>query len=81
MLYAKETPSFGGDTQFANMYLAYEALSPGMKKMFKSIKTYNVGDGNKRRSTYSSRNDRYKGGQRTAKEATQRSQKLTPDIR
>lgn len=61
MLYAKETPPFGGDTQFANMYLAYEALSPGMKKMFKSIKTFNVGDGNKRRAAYSTRDDRYKG--------------------
>ena len=33
LLYAKETPSYGGDTLFANQYLAYEALSPGMKAM------------------------------------------------
>jgi taurine dioxygenase len=33
LLYAKETPSHGGDTLFANQYLAYEALSPGMKAM------------------------------------------------
>jgi len=32
-LYAKEAPRHGGDTLFANMYLAYETLSPGMKKM------------------------------------------------
>jgi len=32
-LYAKETPAFGGDTLFANMYLAYETLSRGMKRM------------------------------------------------
>ncbi|MBV8653934.1 MAG: TauD/TfdA family dioxygenase [Alphaproteobacteria bacterium] len=33
LLYAKETPSHGGDTLFANQYLAYEALSLGMKAM------------------------------------------------
>jgi len=27
ILYAKETPDAGGDTLFANMYLAYDALS------------------------------------------------------
>jgi alpha-ketoglutarate-dependent taurine dioxygenase len=31
ILYAKETPNAGGDTLFANMYLAYEALSDPMK--------------------------------------------------
>ena len=33
MLYALETPTAGGDTMFANMYLAYEALSKGMRRM------------------------------------------------
>ncbi len=32
MLLAKETPPAGGDTMFANQYLAYDALSEGLKK-------------------------------------------------
>src|SRR6476620_5184681 len=44
ILYAKETPDAGGDTLFANMYLAYDTLSEPMKEMLKVIKTWNVGD-------------------------------------
>jgi taurine dioxygenase len=43
-LYAKETPSFGGDTMFASMYLAYEALSDGMKRMLAPLRILNMGD-------------------------------------
>ena len=32
-LYAREIPTRGGDTLFTNMYMAYEALSDGMKEM------------------------------------------------
>ena len=61
LLYAKETPTVGGDTLYANMYDAYEALSPGMKKMLEPIRTFNVGDGNKRSAKYGNRENRYKG--------------------
>jgi taurine dioxygenase len=44
ILYAKETPDAGGDTLFANMYRAYEALSDPMKQLLEGIKTWNVGD-------------------------------------
>jgi taurine dioxygenase len=33
ILYALEVPESGGDTQFANMYLAYESLSDGLKEI------------------------------------------------
>jgi taurine dioxygenase len=33
MLYAIEIPPYGGDTIFANQYLAYESLSEGMRKL------------------------------------------------
>ena len=32
-----EVPSVGGDTMFSNMYLAYEALSAGMKKLIANL--------------------------------------------
>jgi taurine dioxygenase len=38
ILYAMEVPPYGGDTLFANQYMAYEALSDGMKKMLSGMK-------------------------------------------
>jgi taurine dioxygenase len=37
MLYALETPPFGGDTLFANQYLAYETLSDGLKRTLDTL--------------------------------------------
>src|SRR4051794_15475389 len=38
ILYAIETPPYGGDTLFANQYLAYETLSPGMRHMLERMR-------------------------------------------
>ena len=38
LLYAKEVPPYGGDTMFANMYLAYETLSDGMRALLRGLK-------------------------------------------
>ena len=43
VLYALETPEHGGDTMFANMYAAYDALSDGMKRMLEGVKAIHVG--------------------------------------
>jgi len=37
ILVARELPKHGGDTMFANMYSAYDALSDGMKKMLEGL--------------------------------------------
>ncbi len=41
MLVAREVPAAGGDTLFANMYLAYEALSDGMKRLLAPLRAIN----------------------------------------
>ncbi len=38
ILYAREVPSVGGDTLFASMYAAYEALSDGLKQMLSTLR-------------------------------------------
>jgi taurine dioxygenase len=41
MLVAREVPLAGGDTEFANMYLAYETLSDGMKRLLHGLVAVN----------------------------------------
>lgn len=41
LLMAEEVPPYGGDTIFANQYLAYETLSSGMKKVLDGLKGVN----------------------------------------
>lgn len=38
MLVARDIPTHGGDTLFANMYRAYETLSDGMKKLLEGLR-------------------------------------------
>jgi taurine dioxygenase len=41
MLYARELPPFGGDTLFANQYLAYEALSAPLRGFLDTLSAVN----------------------------------------
>jgi taurine dioxygenase len=41
ILLAREIPPTGGDTEFANMYLAYEALSPALRTFLKGLTVIN----------------------------------------
>ena len=38
MLVARDVPPYGGDTLFANQYLAYESLSDGMKRLLDPLR-------------------------------------------
>ena len=37
VIHAKDVPPYGGDTQWSNMYLAYETLSEGMKRLLAGL--------------------------------------------
>ncbi|MGH6884708.1 MAG: TauD/TfdA dioxygenase family protein, partial [Geminicoccales bacterium] len=43
LLYAREVPSHGGDTLFANMYAAYEALSAGLRRLLDGLSALHAG--------------------------------------
>jgi len=43
VLYGREVPSHGGDTLFANMYLAYDALSEGMRRLLDPLNAMHSG--------------------------------------
>ena len=50
MLYAKEVPSAGGDTLFASLYGAFDALSPGLQGALRGLRTVNIYDKQKKRA-------------------------------
>ena len=49
MLYAKQVPPVGGDTLFANLHLAYDTLSDGMKALIADLRTISIYDKQKTR--------------------------------
>jgi len=57
MLVARELPPFGGDTLFANMYMAYDTLSDGMKSVLAGLKAVNS---TKKADASATREDRLK---------------------
>lgn len=44
LLYARDVPPVGGDTLFANMYMAYETLSPALQNWLRDVKVVNRSD-------------------------------------
>ena len=42
MLLAREVPPYGGDTEFASQYAAYEALSESMRRLLDDLKAVNA---------------------------------------
>ncbi len=64
MLVAREIPPYGGDTLFANMYLAYEVLSDGMKAMLDGLLAVNS---SAKADASRTREDRMKDSAREAK--------------
>ncbi len=62
MLIAREVPPAGGDTLFANMYLAYETLSDGMKRLLQTLVAVNS---SANADVTRTREDRMKDGGRT----------------
>ena len=64
MLIAREVPPFGGDTLFANTYLAYETLSDGMKRLLDPLAAVNA---SAKADVTRTREDRMKDGARGEK--------------
>lgn len=59
MLVAREVPHYGGDTLFANMYLAYESLSAGMRRLLDGLVAVNS---SAKADTTKTREDRMRDG-------------------
>lgn len=61
MLIAREVPPYGGDTLFANQYLAYETLSDGMRRILDGLDAVNT---SAKADTSRTREDRIRDGGR-----------------
>jgi len=61
MLVAREVPPYGGDTLFANMYLAYGTLSAGMRQVLDGLGAVNS---SAKADTTKTREDRMRDGAR-----------------
>ena len=62
MLVAREVPPFGGDTMFASLYGAYDALSEGLQRMLSGLRAVNS---SAKAEVSKTREDRMKDGART----------------
>ncbi|MBL22403.1 MAG: taurine dioxygenase [Rhodospirillaceae bacterium] len=67
MLYCYECPEVGGDTQFANLYQAYESLSDGLKETLDGLRAIANGD-SKKHQTGMTRMERENAGLGTIKQ-------------
>jgi taurine dioxygenase len=76
MLLAREVPPFGGDTLFANMYLAYESLSPGLRASLDALKGISTSS---KADVSKTREDRIRSDGKT--EAKQAYQAVHPVVR
>ncbi|MEL7185724.1 MAG: TauD/TfdA family dioxygenase [Pseudomonadota bacterium] len=70
LLYAREVPSSGGDTLFASMYAAHDALSGGLRETLSHLRAVHstqhvFGEGG-----YTNHDERYPSTDATVKEAT-----------
>jgi len=63
LLIAREVPEAGGDTLFANMYLAYESLSPGMRRLLDPLVAVNS---SRKADASKTREDRMRDGAKAA---------------